>query len=371
MLGPDATFRAGQREAIEAILDDGRRVLVVQRTGWGKSDRLLARHARPPGRRTRPHADHQPAARADAQPDRDGAAHRPARGHGQLRQRRRVGRRSARRSIADEVDVLLISPERLGNERVPARVSCRPSRAPSACSWSTRSTASPTGATTSGPTTGASARSCGSCPPALPVLGTTATANDRVRRRRRRPAGHRRLDGHRGPLRATVAAPGRVPAARPVGASRVAGAASAAHARARASSTASPSRTPTGSPTWLRSRRHRRAGLPRGPGAGGARRARGRPAGQPDARCWWPRSPWAWASTSPTSPSSSTTSAPARSSPTTSRSAGRAARWMTPRGSCSAGREDDEIGEYFIEHRVPARSPPEGGGRCAVGPRTH
>src|SRR6266480_1957668 len=37
MLGPGATFRPAQREAIEAIVRDGARALVVQRTGWGKS----------------------------------------------------------------------------------------------------------------------------------------------------------------------------------------------------------------------------------------------------------------------------------------------------------------------------------------------
>jgi len=37
MLGPGAAFRNGQREAIEAIVEDSARVLVVQRTGWGKS----------------------------------------------------------------------------------------------------------------------------------------------------------------------------------------------------------------------------------------------------------------------------------------------------------------------------------------------
>jgi len=37
MLGPDATFRDGQREAIESVARDGSRALVVQRTGWGKS----------------------------------------------------------------------------------------------------------------------------------------------------------------------------------------------------------------------------------------------------------------------------------------------------------------------------------------------
>ena len=34
---PTATFRDGQREAIEAVARDGQRALVVQRTGWGKS----------------------------------------------------------------------------------------------------------------------------------------------------------------------------------------------------------------------------------------------------------------------------------------------------------------------------------------------
>ena len=34
---PHASFRPGQREAIKALVDDRARVLVVQRTGWGKS----------------------------------------------------------------------------------------------------------------------------------------------------------------------------------------------------------------------------------------------------------------------------------------------------------------------------------------------
>src|SRR6266496_1618665 len=37
MLGAGAEFRPGQREAIEAVVGDGARALVVQRTGWGKS----------------------------------------------------------------------------------------------------------------------------------------------------------------------------------------------------------------------------------------------------------------------------------------------------------------------------------------------
>ncbi|MFP3686109.1 DEAD/DEAH box helicase, partial [Bacillus sp. SIMBA_026] len=34
---PEAAFHDGQFEAIEALVDEGRRALVVQRTGWGKS----------------------------------------------------------------------------------------------------------------------------------------------------------------------------------------------------------------------------------------------------------------------------------------------------------------------------------------------
>jgi ATP-dependent DNA helicase RecQ len=37
MLGPAAAFREGQLEAIESLLARRSRVLVVQRTGWGKS----------------------------------------------------------------------------------------------------------------------------------------------------------------------------------------------------------------------------------------------------------------------------------------------------------------------------------------------
>src|SRR6476619_8455261 len=37
LAGPDATFREHQREAIEDLVIDKRRVLCVQRTGWGKS----------------------------------------------------------------------------------------------------------------------------------------------------------------------------------------------------------------------------------------------------------------------------------------------------------------------------------------------
>src|SRR3954447_12784855 len=37
LAGPDASWREGQREAIEDLVMRRRRVLCVQRTGWGKS----------------------------------------------------------------------------------------------------------------------------------------------------------------------------------------------------------------------------------------------------------------------------------------------------------------------------------------------
>src|SRR5204862_4642946 len=37
MLGPDAEFRPGQWEAVDLAANQRKRVLVVQRTGWGKS----------------------------------------------------------------------------------------------------------------------------------------------------------------------------------------------------------------------------------------------------------------------------------------------------------------------------------------------
>jgi ATP-dependent DNA helicase RecQ len=37
LYGPGASFRDGQWDAIRAVAESRRRVLVVQRTGWGKS----------------------------------------------------------------------------------------------------------------------------------------------------------------------------------------------------------------------------------------------------------------------------------------------------------------------------------------------
>ncbi len=118
--GPTAAgvdFRDGQLEAIEALVGDRRRVLVVQRTGWGKSAVYFVATAllRAPG--AGPTVLVSPAAGADARPDRRGRARRrPGRGD-QLGQRRTSGAEVRGALAADEVDVLLVSPERLNNPR--------------------------------------------------------------------------------------------------------------------------------------------------------------------------------------------------------------------------------------------------------------
>ena len=117
MLGPDATFREGQREAIEAVIEDGAPRARGPADGLGQEPRLLDRDARPARPRPRADADHQPAARADAQPDRDGRAGSGLRAatinSGNVDEWEAVHQGLA----ADAIDVLLISPERLANER--------------------------------------------------------------------------------------------------------------------------------------------------------------------------------------------------------------------------------------------------------------
>ena len=129
--------------------------------------------------------------------------------------------------------------------RLPGRGAARGRAPAAACSWSTRPTASATGATTSGPTTGASSASSSCCPPGVPVLCCTATANDRVVADIEHQLGDD-LVVLRGPLARDGLSPAR---ARPAGPGRAAGLAGR-HASPRwpapASSTASPSRDTDG-----------------------------------------------------------------------------------------------------------------------------
>src|SRR6188508_3359988 len=116
MLGPDATFREGQRAAIEAVIEDGHRALVVQRTGWGKS--LVYWIAT----RVRRDTGHGPTLIISPL---------LALMRNQIAMAGRLGLHAATINsgnvdewsaihdglAADAIDVLLISPERLANER--------------------------------------------------------------------------------------------------------------------------------------------------------------------------------------------------------------------------------------------------------------
>ena len=113
---PDATFHEGQLEAISALVDDRRRALVVQRTGWGKSavyfiaTSLLRQQGSGPTLLVSP--------LIALMRDQVAAAERAG--------VRAVAINSANahewddvraRLAADDVDVLLVSPERLTNPR--------------------------------------------------------------------------------------------------------------------------------------------------------------------------------------------------------------------------------------------------------------
>ena len=222
-----------------------------------------------------------------------------------------------------------------------------PSTRASACSWWTRPTASPTGATTSAPTTGAS---CVSSGPSFQRPG------HRHHRHRQRPCGGgrgrtagRRPSELRGPLdRGLALQVVRLPAR----AQRLAWLAA---------------RLPTLPGTgmvycltvreaervgaWLGSRAssphlHRRLRRPRGSTSStGSAKAR--------SRWWWPPRPRHGLRQPRMSGSSSTSSRPGHPSRTTSRWAGRPSR-RRAYGVLLTGAEDAEIHDYFIRTAFPA-----------------
>ena len=162
---PDAEFREGQDAAVAALVERSERALVVQRTGWGKSavyfvsTALLRRRGKGPTLLVSPllalmRDQVAAAARAGIRAVEISSANMTEWDD------------IAARLAADDVDVLLVSPERLTNprfreEQLPGLVApLRPA------SSSTRRTASPTGGTTSAPTTAASATCWARCPPA-------------------------------------------------------------------------------------------------------------------------------------------------------------------------------------------------------------
>ncbi len=112
----DAVFHDGQLEAIQALVDDRRRALVVQRTGWGKSavyfiaTLLLRQRGAGPTLLVSPllalmRDQVAAAARAGVR----AVAINSANPHEWDETRAKLA--------ADEVDILLVSPERLNNPR--------------------------------------------------------------------------------------------------------------------------------------------------------------------------------------------------------------------------------------------------------------
>jgi ATP-dependent DNA helicase RecQ len=111
---PEAQFHDGQYEAIEALVDGGRRALVVQRTGWGKSavyvvaSLLLRRRGAGPSLIVSP--------LLALMRDQVAAAARAGVRAVAINSANQLDWDTVREQLAaDEVDVLLVSPERLTN----------------------------------------------------------------------------------------------------------------------------------------------------------------------------------------------------------------------------------------------------------------
>ncbi len=178
MLGPDAEFREGQRQAIEAVVDDGSRALVVQRTGWGKS--LVYWIAT----RVRRDQGHGPALIVSPL---------LALMRNQIAMAARLGLQAAtinsgnvgewkdieERLGRDEIDVLLISPERLANEGFTTRVLPSIQRTIGLLVIDEAHCISDWGHDFR-PDYRRISRLLPLLGPTVPVLATTATANDRV-----------------------------------------------------------------------------------------------------------------------------------------------------------------------------------------------
>lgn len=178
MLGPEVTFRDGQREAIEAVIGDGARALVVQRTGWGKS--LVYWIAT----RVRRDTGHGPTLIVSPLLSlmRNQIAMAARLGleavtinSGNVGEWREIEGRLER----NEIDVLLISPERLANEGFTSRVLPAIERTIGLLVIDEAHCISDWGHDFR-PDYQRISRLLPLLGPTVPVLATTATANDRV-----------------------------------------------------------------------------------------------------------------------------------------------------------------------------------------------
>ncbi|MGB3762732.1 MAG: RecQ family ATP-dependent DNA helicase [Ornithinimicrobium sp.] len=116
---PDAQFREGQFEAVEALVEKGARALVVQRTGWGKSAVYFVSTALRRARGAGPTVIVSPL--LALMRDQIGAAQRAGVRAVSMNSANAAEWDEVRAALeADEVDVLLVSPERLNNPRFRA-----------------------------------------------------------------------------------------------------------------------------------------------------------------------------------------------------------------------------------------------------------
>lgn len=177
-LGKEATFRHGQWEAIEALVEKHQRTLVVQRTGWGKSlvyfmaTRLLRRQGAGTTLLVSPllalmrnqiQAAEQWGLRAETLNSTNPEDHK----------------RIEEDLLANKIDVLLISPERLGNDHFQENVWSRLGSQVGLMVIDEAHCISDWGHDFR-PDYRRIMRVLDDLPADTPVLGTTATANDRV-----------------------------------------------------------------------------------------------------------------------------------------------------------------------------------------------
>ena len=178
MLGPRAAFRSGQWEAIRALVEDRQRVLVVQKTGWGKSlvyfiaTRLLRDHGSGPTVLISPLLS-------------------LVRNQIEMAQRIHIRALTVHSDnkdqwaaveqalLRDECDVLLVSPERLANEEFNTRTLTAIRKGIGLLVVDEAHCISDWGHDFR-PDYRRVVRIVANLPPTVPVLATTATANDRV-----------------------------------------------------------------------------------------------------------------------------------------------------------------------------------------------
>ena len=351
---PTAQFRDGQLESVAALVEGGERVLVVQRTGWGKSAVYFVATALVRARGGGPTLIVSPLL---------------ALMRDQVDAARRAGLRAVTMNSANADEWAEVTAGAGRRRGRPAAGEPRAAQQPAV----PRRAAAPAGRghRAAGRRRGALHQRLG------PRLPARLPADPRPARRP--PAGPPGARHHRHRQRAGGGRRGRAAGRRwRAGAHRPrhAGPREPAARRAVAADRRRPARL-AGRPA-RRAARQRHRLRPDGLGRGGHRRAaaRGRPRGprlhrphRPGAtgssssapcattrsRRWWPPARWAWASTSPTSASSCTSARRRRRSPTTSRWAGPAGPPSAPTCCCCPASEDREIWRYFATASMPRR----------------